>query len=531
MSEAAHGRRGLRRTVAMGAVVLVAGLVPGTGVGTGAAADEGGQTVDRALAYRCVLPGGGGGERAATVRISAVLPRQVRAGRPVHPESVIVGVQLSPEAVADLVAVGAAKTGGIVRLTTLVTQDAPDAETVEAPWAQLSAPETAVPAQGAYTIEARGAVPTVTARSEGELAFSAGAVSLDLLARGADDRPTTPPNLSLACTPEPGEKTEFARVAVTAATAPATPPGPGPGERPRPPVVEEPGGPAQQPGRGEEPGGGKADGEASGKGDGRECVEEPPFPLEPTPAHGYIAGYSNVRKLGGAIFLKEPGMLRVNMLKAYQLLICNPPEGPYFAIYSDVRFDHRGKPQLPPATSTFLTFGFMPTTATVELTAVGPMEIVTHGYPLDEQGRQPEVSTVTGKVWIRLYDVKVNGTPLDVGPRCRSARPMDLVLTGRGYNDVDGRPHGYTVAGGGPLTATATLPDFRGCRAGAGAGTGAGAGEGSGVRAAVRAGEDLDRLFTASLSGTGNYMKMTQGPLCAPGSPHCPDPPRPRPER
>ncbi|MFJ8647629.1 DUF6801 domain-containing protein [Streptomyces sp. NPDC093546] len=504
MSEAWHGRRGLRRTVAMGAVVLVAGLVPGTGVGTGAAADEGEQVVDRTLAYRCVLPGGGG-ERAATVRVSAVLPRQVRAGRPVRAESIVVGVRLSPEAVADLAAAGVAKTGGVVRLTTAVAHSS---GTVEVPWAQLAAPETAVPAQGEYTIEARGAVPEVTPRSAGELAFSAGAVALDLLARTADDRPAAPPNLSLACTPERGEETEFARVKVAArpAQAPSTPPSTPPATPPSTLTPAPPSTPTPAP---------------LGPGYKERCVEEPPFPLEPTPAHGYIAGYSNVRKLGGAIFLKEPGMLRVNMLKAYQMLTCSPPGGPYFAIYSDARFDHRGKPQLPPATSTFLTFGFMPTTATVELTAVGPMEIVTHGYPLDEQGRQPEVSTVTGKVWIRLYDVKVNGTPLDVGPRCRSARPVDLVLTGRGYNDVDGLPHGYTVAGGGPLTATAALPEFRGCRAGTGAGPGVGVG----------AGEDLDRLFTASLSGAGNYMKMTQGPLCAPGSPHCPDPPRPRPER
>jgi hypothetical protein len=522
MARTRHGGRGLRRTAAVAVTVLAAGLLPGTSN----AVDDGEQPVDREFAYRCLLPGGGA-ERKATVRIAALLPRQVPAGRPVRTESVVVGVRLSQDAVADLAALGAARTEGVVRLTALAAQNGAAAEV---PWSQLTAPETALPAGGAHTIEARGTVPAVTARSAGELVLSAGAVVLDLLARTADGRPTTPPNLSVTCTPEAGQDTAFARVAVV--------PGTGSGGGPTPPVVVDPD-EGQDPGKGQDGPGGAADeahpgggrpGDADGmtetteqsdqpeqsakgkkekRGEKDECVENPPFPLEPVQAHGYLAGYSNVHKLGGAVRFQEPGLLRVNMLKAYQLLQCSPPEGPYVALYSDVRFDHGGKPQLPPATSTFLTFGFMPTTATVELTAAGPLEIVTRGYQLDEQGRQPEISTVTGKVWIRLYGVEVNGTPLDVGPACRTARPMDLVMTGRGHTDVEGRPHGYTVAGGGPLTATGTFPDFSGCGAA----------------------EDVDALLTAALSGPGNYIKMTQGPLCAPGTEHCPNPPKPRPER
>ncbi|WP_052411423.1 DUF6801 domain-containing protein [Streptomyces sp. NRRL S-118] len=518
MARTRHGGRGLRRTAAVAVTVLAVGLLPGTSN----AVDDGEQPVDREFAYRCLLPGGGGTERMATVRVAALFPRQVPAGRPFRPASVVVGVRLSQDAVADLAALGAARTEGVVRLTALAAQNGASAEV---PWSQLQAPETALPAGSAHTIEARGTVPTVTARSGGELVLSAGAVVLDLLVRTADDRPTTPPNLSVTCTPEAGQDTAFAGVAVV--------PGTGSGGRPTPPAVDDPD-EGQGQGEGQDGPGGATDqprpghpgaadgrtekgekGEKGGK-DGRpgdrgkgDCVENPPFPLEPVQAHGYLAGYSNVHKLGGAVRFQEPGLLRVNMLKAYQLLQCSPPEGPYFALYSDVRFDHGGKPQLPPAASTFLTFGFMPTTATVELTAAGPMEIVTRGYQLDEQGRQPEISTVTGKVWIRLYGVQVNGTPLDVGPACRTARPMDLVMTGRGHTDVEGRPHGYTVAGGGPLTATGTFPEFSGC----------------GV------GEDLDALLTAALSGPGNYIKMTQGPLCAPGTEHCPNPPKPRPER
>ncbi|MEE1754020.1 DUF6801 domain-containing protein [Streptomyces sp. SP18CS02] len=505
MSSTLDRRRRLLRTAAAGAVVLVAGLIPGTGV----AVDEGEQSVGREFAHRCLLPGG---ERPATVRISAVLPRQVPVGRPVRVEQVTVRLRLGPEAVGDLRALGAAGTGGAARLTTKVAQRG---EPTEVDWSQLSARETKLPAEGDHTIEAAGAVPTVTARSGGELTFSAGTLTLDLLMRTADDAPTTPPGLSVTCVPVPDADTTFARVAVL--------PAPGASGRPTPPSVDDSAGRTDEGPAGDgTAGGGTAGGGTAGGGrdtakdparrDGADddCPATDPIPLPPTPGTGYIAGYSNVAKLGSAMFLKDPGFIRVNMSKAIQFPPpCNPPDGPQFTIYSDATFDHHGKPQIPPARSTFLTFGFMPTTATVELSLDGPIELVTRSYPPDEQtGRFPETTTATARLWVRLYDVKVDGTPLPVGPKCRTARPMELVLTGKGSTGGSG-PEGYTVANGGPLTAVSTIPPFSGC----------------GV------GEDLDRLFTASLSGEGNYTKMTQGPLCTPESPHCPDPPRPKPER
>lgn len=489
------------RAAAVGVAVLVAGMIPATGV----AVDEGEQTVDAELAYRCARAGQGPAGQA-TVRVSAVLPRQVMAGRPVRAEGVTVRVRLPPGAVADLTALGAAKAGGAVSLTTTVARKG--GGTAEATWSQLSAPDTAVPPGpdgGPYTIEARGAVPAVNAGSGGDLTFSAGSLGMDLLPRRADDTPTTPPNLSFACTPEPGADPVLARVTVrpgpggggastpppSAPGAPVPAPAPTPAPRPVPAPVPVPG-----PGRG----GTAAD----------DCAEPPPVPSVPVKGHGYLAGYANVAKLGGAMFLKDPGLLRVNMNKMVQIR-CPSPNGPFATLYSDATLDHRGKPRFPPVRSTFLTFGFMPTTATAELTLDGPIEIATDAYPIDlEQGRLPEVSTATAELWIRLYDVRVNGTPLDVGPACRTVRPMRLVLTGRGYHDFANQAFGYTVDRGGPLTGTADIPEFGGC----------------GVK------EDLDRLFTASVSGRDNFTRMTQGPLCTEqDATFCPDPPRPKPQK
>ncbi|MER7108226.1 DUF6801 domain-containing protein [Streptomyces sp. NPDC000229] len=523
MGSSLSGRRGRRtwaRTASVGAVVLVAGLVPGAGTGTGVAVDEGVRPAGADFGYRCGLPGG---QHRAEVRVSATLPRQVAAGRPVRPSDVRVAVRLPAEAVAELTARGAATASGAVRLAGRVTQGD---DTADLPWTQLAAPDSALPATGPYTVEGAGAVPTVTAPSGGELTFSTGSVTLDLLLRKGDNTPTTPPGLSVLCEPEPDQDLIIGRVAVL----------PVPGAGGGPPSVDEPSpGPDDaDEADGDEQDGGQGDGQAGtppdrateqeqGQGQGEdpgqhqghqagpadECVEAPPVTQDPVPSHGYIAGYANVLKLGSAMFIKEPGLMKVNMAKATQTYQCPRDDGLVFTMYSDAVFDHKGKPQLPPVRSTFLTFGFMPTTATAEFTLDTPMEIATGSY-FSPDGRFSEVTKATAKLWVRLHDVEVNGTPLDVGPACRTARPMELALTGRGSYDAEGRPHGYTVVTGGPLTGTATIPEFSGC----------------GVT------EDLDPLFTASLSGGGNHTRMTQGVLCSPGQPeHCPHPPKPKPER
>jgi hypothetical protein len=105
--------------------------------------------------------------------------------------------------------------------------------------------------------------------------------------------------------------------------------------------------------------------------------------------------------------------------------------------------------------------------------------------------------------------VTVNGVPLRVGAGCRTVRPVRLVLIGKGDNTIP--PRGYTVSTGGPLSGMLTIPPFTGC----------------GVS------ENLDPLLTGSISGSGNFVKLTQGKLCGPSQPSnwtCP-PPVPKPLR
>ncbi|MCS0637962.1 hypothetical protein NX801_20345 [Streptomyces sp. LP05-1] len=528
------GDRGRRyragaRTAAVGGVVLVAGLLPGAGADAGAAGAGGEQAVEREFAYRCRLPGG---EHPATVAVTAALPRETTAGQPVRAERVAVALRLPEEAAAELRALGAAEAAGAARLTTRVTQDGQAAETE---WAQLAVPDTAIPPAGGLTLTASGAVPAVTPRTGGPLSLATGALSLDLLPRSVDGAATDPSALPVACAPAPDQDTTLATVAVRPRPGPAGPSAPptadppagsaqGPRPAPAPTGGTGPGRPAGGQETGGTPGRPPAAGPGTGGGQGAgndgpdarktgravaDCVENPPVKQDPKPSHGYLAGFSNVRKLKAAMFIKDPGLMRVNMAKATQVYQCPRTDGLLFTMYSDGTFDYRGKPQLPPVRSTFLTFGFMPTTATAELTLKGRLEIATGSY-FSPSGQFSEVTEATGDVSIRLSGVRVNGTPLDVGPACRTARPMRLTLRGQGWYDTEGEPHGYTVVTGGPLTGTATIPEFSGCGAT----------------------EDLDRIFTAALSGPGNFVKMTQGVLCSPGQPEfCPDPPRPKPER
>lgn len=134
--------------------------------------------------------------------------------------------------------------------------------------------------------------------------------------------------------------------------------------------------------------------------------------------------------------------------------------------------------------------------------------------PVDKQVH----TLVEGKVDIRIKDLKVDGTPVDIGNSCRTVRPADLALwgesgqggyfpgTGGNLGAYDGL-HGGSL---GPLTSPyyqsdegrilkpstgMTVPAFAGCRGG---------------------GEDLSPLVTAMASGPNNPVRVKQGTVIAP---------------
>lgn len=236
------------------------------------------------------------------------------------------------------------------------------------------------------------------------------------------------------------------------------------------------------------------------------CPIEIPPEWVMTTAETYAAGYANAVKLDGAAAL-GPAFMKVLLNKRY----INDSCAATVDVTSEVEFEYEGRRQLPPSRATFLTYGFMPTSATMVLEQVGPPAAV-QTHTVTNTPSYPEETTVTAQLSMRLSDVQVNGVPMDVGPNCRTARPFEQVLRGYGQSYPQS---GYLVAFGGSLTGYAHIPPFEGC----------------GVD------EDLDAVFTAAISSAGknadNFTKMTQAPLCVATNPEGPDcPPKiPVPER
>ena len=235
----------------------------------------------------------------------------------------------------------------------------------------------------------------------------------------------------------------------------------------------------------------------------------------------YVVGYANVNKLNGAVLLgvPDPGLASVVIIanrsfcvpSTIPLALCVPRGGVRHTV-TDYRFmlEPNGitpdmeEGEFPPAAQTLLTFGFVPVSAKMHLSLVGPISGTAE--TTQANGQHTLVSTtLSGKVAIQLTDVEVNGVPMNTGV-CHTLDPEEdnLHLSGSGDNSTI-PPSGYTVARGGPLVGTTDIPPFTDC--------------------VGDDGEDLTPLFTASVSGPDNYTKMTQGNLCSPdisGANGCP---------
>jgi hypothetical protein len=233
----------------------------------------------------------------------------------------------------------------------------------------------------------------------------------------------------------------------------------------------------------------------------------PPPPRGATNTHAppelgcaYAVGYADVRKQNGAA-LVGPGLLNLSIGNTVLISVGKN----YFQEDSAAQFDFRPcrtcrvEHALPPARVTLLAFGFVPVSATLQLTEIGTINI----YGVGTLSALSS-NTAWSRMSLRISDVTVDGKKLDVGAHCQTQRPVLIKLVG-----VSSGPHPYSLQGGGPLTGEITIPPFAGC----------------GVT------ENLDPLFTGTVSGPGNFAEFTQGSLCTLiGDLGCP-PPIPKPLR
>jgi len=476
-STARATRHRSRLALPAGGLVLVAGTLASA---AGMAADASGSSVTQAvrvtIGYDCQFPGGA---RAVPVTVAGSFPRTALAGQPIQPSGLRLAAQLPSAVVAGFTGQGASS---VIASQALTVAEAMPGRSATATWSSRAPADYPLPASGPLLLDTPATAPAASPVGRGTATFSAAALSLTLGPRRPDGTAAGASPVTVACSPATAGSTRLAAVQVAAPTPSASASASPPGQR----------------GKGQR---GKHHRKKLPPGCGHIKVVG-----TGVATCGYITGYSDVAKLYGAALLQPkrptpPGLVNLDFAEKHKFTKKGLVE------YSTAELYYHGLRQLPPVTATFLAFRFVPVTATLNLVELTPIRIVSvSGIKAPPYPITVRAST---KITIRVSDVRVNGVPLDVGSKCRTATPTTLVLIGKGDNTIP--PKGYTVPTGGPLTGEVTIPRFTGC----------------GVT------ENLDPILTGSISGSGNFVKMTQGKLCGPSQPAnwtCP-PPEPKPER
>ncbi|SHN33153.1 hypothetical protein [Actinacidiphila paucisporea] len=487
----------------------------------------------------------------ATVTVHQRYPSTGAVGTRIQPGPLTVEVVLDRHAAGAVLPAGTASATATGSLTARVTQGRSAADAV---WSGLRAAST--PAADGLDLTFTGDATALRVTAPGTVRFDAGRLDLTVYAKAGDTAPpagspapappaTTPPpaggtpgeasgaaappgtaavrpahraaasrpvtaaaadgGATAACAPKAGQATLLGEVGVAAApgSRPSGSPTAAPGARPG---TAAPGGNgtitlAAPPHSGVSTCPAPPKGEPDQKVLDAQKRPEGSFNIPVAPADRqaectFLTGLSNVAKLNGASVINDldehPALTDVTQTGVW---IGFQQDG---SLYSE--FDSIATLDLPPANSTFLTFGFMPTSAVMSLSQVGVLTLVIVGSSGSDY---VTTTTVYGKLQLRLSHVEVNGTPLDVGPDCHTVKPLDIALTGiDNSNTAEGggvlKPTDYNELSGGPLHQDdLTIPPFTGCAA---------------------HGDDVDALLTASISGPGNSLNLIQGPLCIPSA-------------
>ncbi|WP_163510697.1 hypothetical protein [Fodinicola acaciae] len=402
-------------------LAVVAATALTVGLVSGAAPAIADRETSRTVMFSCDFPSGA---KQVSVDLTARVPATGTTGQSMRPQD----LSLRTEIPVD----GAVPARGSAELTV-----SPAIAGVGQPavWKYASL-AVANPSATEYELSGAGAAPPVVSSLPGRLSYVA--VRLRFALESADGH-----TLEIACTSVDPSGVEVASSQIAGAFG-APHGNAGQGDRPR----VGPGAGARKAGR-----------------------SAPADDQPGTPALAYMAGYSNVKKLNGASLV---GPAKVDLRIGTEYVI-NPD-------FTRILITNTGLLTIPPSRSTFLSFGFMPTTATMRLSQIGLTIIMVDASLTDPTDYTVEA---TSDLALRLSDLKVNGTPLDVGANCHASANIHLVL----HREGD-----YTPDLGGTLVGTMTIPAFTGC----------------GVT------EDLDPLLTASISGTDNLVRMTQGVACFP---------------
>jgi hypothetical protein len=476
------------------------------------------------LGYACGFPSG---TYQVDARVTASYPATEMAGRVIRPNSLVLAVNVPAAALTSLGPPGAAVTI-TARLATsaVLVRSGPNSgaaanDPAPATWVSLAAAPASLPASGqdlgSGPLRPTAPLPPLTAARAGTMTVTAGSLALRFSPARANTGATATPSASATptasvtpgataipsgpeaanaapvrapaaatCTPDLGQDAVLAAIAVRGAPvtqaarhAPYCPPFPRGGLKLNPRLPKPPLPPGSVTGN---------------------------FP--PALGCAYIMGYSDVLKSDSAALI-GPSLLNL----AVGVRTVGNAAGTYYQEDSAGQLNyqqcstHRNRRTtcewvhgFPPANATFVDFGFVPVTATLVLTEIGTINIYSSG---------PNDTLSTNISWslmeLRVYNVKVNGQPLNVGNDCETEKPLLIGLTGLASSSPP-----YSIDGGGPLSGEVAIQPFTNC----------------GV------GENLDNLLTGTVSGADNYSTYTQGVVCqlTNNDQDCP-PQRPKPLR
>lgn len=475
---------GIVRVGAICAVLAAVAVTPGAG------ATVTPQVVAPRLGYACKVSGA---TYRTEAQVTATFPDAGTAGRPIQPTAAAITVMLPRAAIAGAVRQHATTVTAAGELGIDVTHAGTSSHIT---WPAVGIQPALLSGKGSLVLNASIEAPPTTVDTPGDVTFATAGLVLLLTPHKADGSATTPPNVLIGCTLDAGQDGTLASVPMAGGrttpggqTGPVTV-GPAAGTSLRHPSTQTcppipPGGYKLNP----------------------HLAPPPPPPPGSTTYHSpaagcaYVKGFADVRKLNGAALI-GPGLTNLYITLT---VIVNQAKN-YAQIDNAGKLVYHGQSEFPPAKATLLTFGFMPTTATITLKELGTINIYTVGaYSQAVCGRKcPTLATVESRVILYISNVLVNGVPLNVGNNCRTATPFDVTLHGTSNSNPP-----YSIQQGGPLAGTIKVPKFSGC----------------GV------GENIDPIFDASIAAPGNFTKLTQGPVCfLLGGGVCP-PPVPKPLR
>ncbi|GAB3157229.1 hypothetical protein GCM10027258_65610 [Amycolatopsis stemonae] len=423
-------RRARPRTLAVSALAAV-GLLSAvngalTGVGSAAPAPAVPPDTKATAAVSVTCPFADPlGARALTTETSVTLPAQAKTGTSLTLGAPATKVTLPRDVALSYLPAGATtgSLAGELRFDLDVHQD----DRADKVPVALTVPATALPETGDLTLTATGTVPDIALNTVGAVTFDVTAPSLALAAVPAPADPAAKP---VACAVDPGQQTTLGKVLVLPKATPAQK------------AKQQQAAAADEPGPGDPP-----------------TDDEFAVPLSLVT----ILTTSTVKKLGATV-KADPAFLFNG------LFILN-------LVTNDSRVT--GSTTFAPSTATFLGFGFVPVTATVEFLPVdyrNSKVIEIAGKITTDPDTGATFLNTTLQVMARLSNAKVNGVPLDLGPDCVTEDAVKLTLNGP-----------YEAFGVGHIRTDKDtgfeLPKFTGCRAG---------------------GQELSPLLSGMSSGPGN---------------------------